>query len=807
MFSRKTHTLKMLVINSLCLTAAGISSAETLSLSPVADGFIRSTMSAEKCRNTTNELFIVGNTAQHGDAFRGVLAFDLNAPELKGATIVSAQLVLDIKERDVAGGGSASQVAQVGVYKLARSFDEASVDWLRSNSGNPWTTVGGDFGPCLATVEANPAEAATGQALSFSSEPLAQAVQESLGNDVSFLIKLGTEGPQRSVFRFLSGAPRLVIEYTPSDEAAAINAWRDAPAGQPETPVSGVVPLAGNFKEPLSPRYAVVAGGHPVDVRANRFNFDVAMFTLGSEPVTVDVMVKDDFSAYTLKPTRHGVAVERIGQALRFTLSEPHKLVLEIPGRTPLAIIVTPAETDVPDAADPAVVFYQPGYTNAGTIRPKDGQTIYLAPNALVRGRIEARGVKNVRVMGRGVLDATGNSSQGNRQPGILFEDCENILVEGIGLRSLNGWWQTLYINSQNIEVTHMNLFGIGVNTDGVDIDAVKNFVVRDSFIRAEDDGLGWHSLDAETYGEMITENALADNLVIWNTTAGNGIRIGASMEGQLWRDITIRNVDILMHAGAGIYSDYSDWAWITNLRFENIAIEKAGKPIDFYIEKTRYSNASGYLDRRGNIDRLLFENVTMNGGTIRLAGYDKEHLISTVRFNQCVNAGVPVDAPDKISINAYVTDVAFNEPLPPTPPSSPELVVLSECESRAAGAPQFIARAAGSQIGRTRVLEASQSGATIVHEVPAPASGKYALTLTIRTSPDGGVADLKLNGKVVAEAVDFYAPAPAYQTIDCGELDIDTAGSQDLEATVTGKNPASSGYRLELDTLEFAAK
>ncbi len=34
-------------------------------------------------------------------------------------------------------------------------------------------------------------------------------------------------------------------------------------------------------------------------------------------------------------------------------------------------------------------------------------------------------------------------------------------------------------------------IFGVGVNTDGVDIDGVRDFVVENSFIRAEDDGLG----------------------------------------------------------------------------------------------------------------------------------------------------------------------------------------------------------------------------------------------------------------------------------------------------------------------------
>src|SRR5690606_4788143 len=228
-----------------------------------------------------------------------------------------------------------------------------------------------------------------------------------------------------------------------------------------------------------------------------------------------------------------------------------------------------------------------------------------------------------------------GYSTRADRTHGILFEDATDITVSGIGVRSHHTWWQTLFLNARSVSVSHVNIFGIGVNTDGVDIDAVKDFVVRDCLIRAEDDGLGWHSLDAGTNGEMITERALAENIVIWNTGAGNGVRIGASMEAQLWRDITLRNLDILEHAGngAGLYSDHSDWAWMQDLRFENVAIERPSNPIVFQIARTGYSNATGFLDERGHFDGLVFKNVAAAGGVIKLLGHDAAHRIHRVRF------------------------------------------------------------------------------------------------------------------------------------------------------------------------------
>lgn len=806
----KIKKLKAFALQSLCLlcATAAVSAADTLSLAPVADGFLRSTQSAQQNRNTTNRLYLVGNTAQRGDIMRGVLAFDLNAPELKGAKITGAQLVVPVLDRDLSGGGSVSQDKEVSAHLLANGFDEATAEWLRSKSGTPWATPGGDFGPALATIVVNPATVVGGQQLTFASPELTAAVQAAEGNTVNLLVKLNVEDNQRSILRLQSGAARLKIDYEPTPEVAAANAvanlWRVAPEGAVAEPAKGVSPLAGNIQDEDSQIYVLNAGGHNVPVKAGRYSFDVAMFTMSDAPVQVDVMLKDDFSSFTLKPDRHGIKTERIGNALRFTLDQPHKLVLQVPGRTPLAILVTPTETEIPDRADPNVVYFEPGVTTAGTIRPKSGQTFYLAPGAVVRGRIEAKGVKNVRVIGRGILDVSNHSVQGNKHPGVLFEDSENILIDGIGIRSYNGWWQTLFVNSTDIVVSQVNIFGIGVNTDGVDIDAVKNFLVRDSFIRAEDDGLGWHSLDAAIYGEMITENAVADNIVIWNTTAGNGIRIGASMEGQLWRDIIIRNVDILMHAGAGIYSDYSDWAWTSNLRFEDIVIEKASNPINFYIAKTRYSNLTNYLDERGNVDRLLFERVTMNGGRIRLAGAGEAHQISVVRFNDSTNAGQPLTSVSQLDVNAYVTDIAFNEPLPPLPAAPAGVIDLTFLESASKDAAQYIARKPEAPLGRSRVLAATKPGASYTHTLSPETAGEYTASLTIFASPDGGVADLSIDGKTVAEAVDFYAASPQLKTVELGELSIAKDTASQLQLTVTGKSEQSAGYRLEVATLSL---
>ncbi len=413
---------------------------------------------------------------------------------------------------------------------------------------------------------------------------------------------------------------------------------------------------------PVSTLYRLRVDGREVPVHdESRFGFHTAAFTI-SKPATVEIALPAGASEPVVRPLRHSLKpVVGDGKA-SFTLSAPLNLVIQIAGQPPLALFATPVETEVPRPDDPTVLYFGPGLHEPGVIRPRDGQTIYLAEGALVKGRIEAKDVNGVRVLGRGVLDAGAYSIREDKTPGILFEKCRDIRVEGIGLRG-GSWWQVLFLLTDDAEVAHMNLLGVSVNTDGIDIDGVRSFVARNCFIRCEDDGFGWHAVDARRNGEPPTENCLAEDCVIWNTRWGNGLRIGASMETQLFRNITFRNIDVLEHAGAAIRSDHSDWALCENLRFENFVDEAPGRVIEVVIARTRYSNDNGYKDERGRIQGLHFKNVSSVGGDIVLKGHDATHGIDDVTFENCTIAGRPVRGPEDIVTNEFVTNLSFVRP------------------------------------------------------------------------------------------------------------------------------------------------
>ena len=385
--------------------------------------------------------------------------------------------------------------------------------------------------------------------------------------------------------------------------------------------------------------------------------FHTSQYSVEGETEII-IRCSEPIENFTIRPLQKKIKGDVEGNQLRFKVTQPEMLMITVNGFDPLCLFQTPPETDIPDPDDPKIIYFGKGIHEAGLITPKSGQTIYLEEGALVKGRIYGEGVQNVTIKGRGIIDARGFTDKPEKICGIEFKNSGNILVEGIGLRT-GEWWQSLYILCTNVEVRYMNLMSFGVNNDGIDIDGVTNFKAKNCFIGCGDDGFGWHAVDAEANGEPPTENCLAEDCVIFNTHAGNGLRVGASMETQLFRNITFKNIYVLEHAGYGIRSDYSDWATSENITFENFFIEKPVNAINIKIEKTRYSNSTGYRDERGKINGLNFINVQKSGGQITLNGFDQEHAIRKVSFIHCRTNGQPIRKED-VEVNDYVYDLIF---------------------------------------------------------------------------------------------------------------------------------------------------
>lgn len=386
--------------------------------------------------------------------------------------------------------------------------------------------------------------------------------------------------------------------------------------------------------------------------------FNTSQITVDGK-TTIEIISSEEINNFEISPRHLKIKAEKSGNTLKFSVDNPQMLLIHINNQEPLCLFQTPPEQNKPNKNDTNTLYFEKGLHEVGLITPKSGQTIYLEQGAYVKGRIYGENVNNVIIKGRGIIDTRGFTSKPEKISSIEFKNAKNLLIDGIGLRA-GEWWQTLFLLCDNVEVKNMNLMSFGLNNDGIDIDGVTNFKASNCFIGCGDDGFGWHALDAEQNGLPETKNCIAENCVIYNTYAGNGLRIGASMETDVFEDITFKNITVFAHANAGIRSDHSDWAMIKNLRFENFYIEQNDRPIEIRIEITKYSNNTGFRDERGHFDGLYFKNVFASGGKIILEGFDSEHLIKNVVFNNVKVGDSVILNKNAITTNSFVENIVF---------------------------------------------------------------------------------------------------------------------------------------------------
>jgi hypothetical protein len=415
--------------------------------------------------------------------------------------------------------------------------------------------------------------------------------------------------------------------------------------------------------------YEVRVDGKPVPVAFGEFNgghsFHHAGFEMeGSAKVTVR-FPKGLPAAVEILPSRHKLPLKREGQTVGFDLDQTHKLVLKAEGLRPLFLFALPPEVNPPKPGDSKVHYFPAGVHEVGTFLPKSGETIYLEAGAVVKGILHAFEIENLVIRGRGLWDARGLTSKKEKIHAMLFERSKNIRLEGIQLRS-GDWWQANFLLSSDIEIEHLRLMSFGKNNDGIDVDGVTNLTARHCFIGCGDDGFGWHAIDAVTLGEPPSRNLLAEDCVIWNERAGNGIRLGASMETSVFENITFRDIDVLhVNKGYAIMMDHSDWGHTRNVLFERLNNE-SDKPLMFLsTQETWFSNKTGYRNERGKISDLYFHQVTSKNPGVKLVGADAEHGIRDLWFVDCALEGKPLTSAKDFVMNEHVTGLHFVDALP----------------------------------------------------------------------------------------------------------------------------------------------
>lgn len=148
----------------------------------------------------------------------------------------------------------------------------------------------------------------------------------------------------------------------------------------------------------------------------------------------------------------------------------------------------------------------------------------------------------NIGITGKGIIDGRGKGRKGSikglggdrngRPRNILLISCKSVHVEGITMMN-SAMWNQHYLNCEDVTVNDIKVYNhCNGNNDGIDIDGCRRFILSNSIIDSDDDGIVLKS----------TGTAPCDNIIITNcivSSFANAIKCGTESTGG-FRNISV---------------------------------------------------------------------------------------------------------------------------------------------------------------------------------------------------------------------------------------------------------------------------
>ena len=352
---------------------------------------------------------------------------------------------------------------------------------------------------------------------------------------------------------------------------------------------------------------------------------------------------------------------------VKFTADKPFKVCLLRAERSmPLIIFGNPIEKNIPSKDDPNVIFFDKGVHATNVISLRDNQTLYIAGGAVVKAKIDARG-DNIKIRGRGILSGELNE----KWTGHLLNmfGCKNLKINGIIAKDSSDW--TLVVNQcQNVRINNFKICGAKVlQDDGIDICNSSDVIIKNSFVRVQDDVIAIKGLT----GTLPSEKILVKNCILW-TDCANIFRIGYECKAEAMRNIKAEDIYVPFYsknyappehtwANAIIWFQAANDMPMHDITISNMLIRSDGSDIILICANPRITD---YLDTKtpGKIYNCTVKNVNVVGnkgkfkGTIFVKGYDAEHGVSNLKIENIKYFGEKIT---KDSPNVRIGDFTKN--------------------------------------------------------------------------------------------------------------------------------------------------
>ena len=417
---------------------------------------------------------------------------------------------------------------------------------------------------------------------------------------------------------------------------------------------------------PVSELYQVKINGKEQRVYHTEF-FDFVSFLDENEKAEVEVTVNEPFQKAVIRPTAVQIPFKEEGNKISISLPAGKRITLELDDKLESPLYVLPGKY-IPKPENATYVFENGKAYNVGCLQLNSDETVYIEYGAVVSGRIYSRMADRVRILGNGILYG-GNWhawDENGAEQLIVPVLGENIEIRGITLLD-GGSWHIVPVACKNVLIEDVNVLGKVITGDGVDIVGCENVVLRNCFIRANDDCISIKAVEfQDPSGCTDVRHILVEDCLFWNAEFGNTLEIGYETRCDEITDVVFRNCDVVHcqyegnQSGGVLTIHNADRAHVHDIVYENIRIEDAQeKFIDIKTLDSKYSR-----DReRGMVNDIFFKNIEITEGAFPVSiirGFEMKNEVCRPHgfyFDNVVIHGEKVMSPGELHMVVELSD------------------------------------------------------------------------------------------------------------------------------------------------------
>lgn len=347
--------------------------------------------------------------------------------------------------------------------------------------------------------------------------------------------------------------------------------------------------------------------------------------------------------AVRVRPLSYDISATASNGKIKLALKTPRNLVIEVNGDVFNVLHLFLGHTDdeasqAPPPQNSLTRVYGPGYHEMReTVKVKSGETVYLAPGAVIKGGFLFQNVTDAAIIGRGII---------TRGESIKVESSSNIRINGVTILNPQHYSITLGM-ANNVHVSNFRSISGVQWGDGIDVFCSTNIVLEKLFMRNSDDCIALYQHRWGYIGD--SKNITVRDSSLWADVA-HPIHLGIhgnTAHPETMEGVTLSNIDILDHREAQV--DYTgcvaincgDANLIKDVLIEDTRIEnfRMGMLFNFKVFfNPKYNTSPG----RG-IRNVTVKNVSYNGdGEIMslISGYNETNTVEFVDFQGLTKNG-----------------------------------------------------------------------------------------------------------------------------------------------------------------------